>query len=113
MKVHRGGLTKEQWDICISVSSTALIVNWFMKCVPDKFFPILGDEDPAEVKNAEIDYLMLKNRKIRDSSDIAKTAAKDLFSGEISRKSSKKVSVQHSPQRSQISSPKVIDNSLQ
>jgi hypothetical protein len=48
-----------------------------MKCVPDKFFPIMGDEDPAEVINATNDYEMLKRRKIRDSSDNLKQYRED------------------------------------
>jgi len=68
MKVHRGGLTSDQWNICLIVSVSGLFVNLFMKCVPDKFFPILGDEDPQEVIKATADYELLKRRKHRENS---------------------------------------------
>lgn len=68
-----------------------------MKCVPDKFFPIMGDEDPAEVINATNDYEMLKRRKIRDSSDNLKQYREDRGSQKSSKRNSAGISPITSP----------------
>ena len=47
-----------------------LFVNWFMKCVPDRFFPVLGDEDPEEIFAAQVDYDTLRDRKRRSDVNI-------------------------------------------
>jgi hypothetical protein len=41
-----------------------------MKCVPDRFFPVLGDEDPAEMLAARDDYDTLRDRKRRSDVNI-------------------------------------------
>jgi len=66
LKVHRDGITPQQWKICIAVSSSILIVDWLLKCLPERFFPILGDEDPKEVEAAKWDYDQLRFRKRRN-----------------------------------------------
>ena len=57
--------------LCLVPSIAGLFVNWVMKCVPDRFFPILGDEDPSEVVAANIDYQTLRDRKKRIDINIA------------------------------------------
>jgi len=55
-----------QWIICIIISFTTLIVNFFIKFLPDSIAPTLGDEDQADVDAAKKDYINL--RKKRESS---------------------------------------------
>lgn len=71
LKVHREGLTQNQWLLCVIPAVFGLFVNWFMKCVPDRFFPVLGDEDPAEIFAARADYDTLRDRKRRSDVNIA------------------------------------------
>lgn len=65
-QVHINGLTTVQWIICIVISFTTLIVNFFIKFLPDSIAPTLGDEDKADVEAAKKDYINL--RKKRESS---------------------------------------------
>lgn len=61
MKVHTAGLTSQQWVICLIVAFTSLIWNAVLKCVPDKFCPVMGDETEEEIKEAQQDYANLRN----------------------------------------------------
>jgi len=67
MKVHVNGLTSSQWLITVAVASASLVINFFMKFLPDTLCPTLGDEDPADVEMAKKDYINL--RKTRELSN--------------------------------------------
>jgi hypothetical protein len=60
MKVHANGLTGVQWGFCIGLGATVLIVNFFVKFLPDSIAPKLGNENPDDVKAAEEEYKELR-----------------------------------------------------
>jgi Ca2+ transporting ATPase len=59
MKVHINGLTAIQWVMCVGIGFLALIQNFVLKYVPDRFWPQLGTEKPEEVEEAKKDYQTL------------------------------------------------------
>jgi magnesium-transporting ATPase (P-type) len=60
LKVHKDGLTIQQWLLCLWVAATSLIWNMILKFVPDKICPTLGDEDPEDVQAAKDDYAKIQ-----------------------------------------------------
>ena len=60
MKVHIAGLTGQQWVICLILGFTVLIVNLILKFVPDGFWPALGDENPDEIRESNLEYDAIK-----------------------------------------------------
>jgi len=44
-KVHKDGITLNQWAWCVGFGFTSLIVNAILKKVPESICPIFGDED--------------------------------------------------------------------
>jgi magnesium-transporting ATPase (P-type) len=56
LKVHIAGLTGQQWILCIGVGLLSLVWNLVLKCVDDKYWPTMGDEDIEDVKRATQDY---------------------------------------------------------
>jgi hypothetical protein len=69
MKVHLDGLTMMQWVITVCIGASSLIINLIFKFVPEKFFPVMGDENEDDVKAAKDDYKALLNlRKTKDLS---------------------------------------------
>lgn len=71
MKVHVGGLTQEQWLICIVVGFTALPFNFILKFFPDTIAPVLGDENEDDVVNAKADYKELREQAEQKKADLA------------------------------------------
>ena len=53
MQVHENGLTGPQWAYSLLIALLVFPINLFLKFVPDHICPVLGDEDPEDVKNAE------------------------------------------------------------
>jgi len=69
MKVHLNGLTGLQWIISVAIGAISLFINLILKFVPEKFFPVMGDEADEDVANAAHDYKTLLNlRKTKDLS---------------------------------------------
>ena len=60
MKVHIKGITGTQWIYCVVCSAFCLIWNAILKCLPEKYFPKMGDETPEEVEEAKLDYATLR-----------------------------------------------------
>lgn len=60
MKVHIRGITVTQWIICVVVSAFSLPWNAVLKCVPDRFFPQMGDESEEDVRKSALDYETLR-----------------------------------------------------
>jgi hypothetical protein len=60
------GLNWKQWLISVFVGSSSLIVNFFLKFIPESICPVLGDEDPDDIEKAHKEYHHL--RKTRDLS---------------------------------------------
>merc|ERR1712167_110173 len=60
VSVHMNGLTGIQWVYCILIALVTFPINLFLKFVPDHFCMVLGDEDPEDVRAAEMDYEILK-----------------------------------------------------
>jgi Ca2+ transporting ATPase len=60
MKVHISGLNGPQWAWCVIAASLALVWNAFLKCVPDRLFPKMGDETEEEVRISKLDYDILR-----------------------------------------------------
>jgi len=56
MDCHVDGLTTDQWGFCLIVGFSALIWNFILKFVPERFCPTLGNEDPKDIKEAFEDY---------------------------------------------------------
>lgn len=46
-------------------------INLFLKYIPDHFCPLLGDEDPEDVRIAEEDYEILRAKGEKNAKDIA------------------------------------------
>merc|ERR1719231_1209515 len=67
MSVHINGLTGTQWLYCLLISLVTFPINILLKFVPDTMCPMLGEEDPEDVKAAEEDYkiLVAKGEKIK------------------------------------------------
>lgn len=67
MSVHVRGLTGIQWAYCLLIALVTFPINLFLKFVPDEWCLVLGDEDPEELRKAELDYeeLRAKGEKIR------------------------------------------------
>jgi len=59
-KVHKDGLTLEQWAWCLGFGVTSLIWNAVLKKVPESICPVLGDENKSEVEAAAADYKSLR-----------------------------------------------------
>lgn len=51
--VHEGGLSGFHWMLCIVIGLVTYVINAFLKIVPDKFFPVIGDEDPQDIADAK------------------------------------------------------------
>lgn len=61
MSVHINGLTGTQWLICLVISLVTFPINIVLKFVSeDTFCPMLGDEDPNDIKEADDDYQVLR-----------------------------------------------------
>lgn len=76
MKVHISGLTGLQWGISVAVGFTSLIVNFFLKFIPDRICFTMGDEVPEDVEKAAVDYdnllKMAANQRIENAKHSAK-----------------------------------------
>jgi len=59
-KVHKQGITLEQWFWCVGFGFTSLIWNAILKNLPESICPILGDENKTDVAAAEADYKSLR-----------------------------------------------------
>lgn len=69
LKVHNEGITLMQWIISVLLSFISLFVNLFLKCIPEKYFPEMGDENEEDVSAAKQDYAnLLKFRKTKELS---------------------------------------------
>lgn len=69
MKVHSDGITLTQWILSVALSFISLLVNLFLKFIPEKFFPDLGEENESDVAAAKRDYdNLLKFRKTKELS---------------------------------------------
>jgi len=62
VSVHQSGLTGTQWLYCLLIALVTFPINLFLKYVPDHLCPILGDEDPEDVRIAEEDYEVLRTK---------------------------------------------------
>lgn len=62
MSVHVNGLTGTQWLYCMLISLVTFPINLMLKFVPDEMCPMLGDEDPVDIKASEEDYTTLKKK---------------------------------------------------
>jgi magnesium-transporting ATPase (P-type) len=60
MAVHVNGLTSYQWLYCLLIALVTYPINLFLKFLPDDWWPILGEEDPQDVLDAERDYELLR-----------------------------------------------------
>lgn len=71
VQVHINGLTGTQWAYCLLIALVTFPINLFLKFVPDAMCPMLGDEDPEDVKIAAEDYEMLRAKGERNAKEIA------------------------------------------
>lgn len=60
MSVHVNGLTGFQWAYCLLIALVTFPINLFLKYLPDEMWPVLGEEDPQDLVDAEYDYEQLR-----------------------------------------------------
>ena len=65
-------MTGTQWLYCILIALVTFPINLGLKYVPDTLCPILGDEDPEDVRLAEEDYEILRAKGERNARELAK-----------------------------------------
>jgi len=66
MSVHLNGLTGYQWLYCLLIALVTFPINIFLKFLPDEIWPILGEEDPQDIADAERDYEILRAKGERN-----------------------------------------------
>lgn len=71
MQVHNNGLTGTQWLYCLLISLVTFPINLLLKYVPETLCPLLGDEDPEDVRLAEEDYEILREKGERHAKELA------------------------------------------
>lgn len=71
VSVHQNGLTATQWAYCLLIALVTFPINLLLKYVPDTMCLTLGDEDPEDVRVAEEDYQVLRDKGERNAKEIA------------------------------------------